>query len=298
MSVQLAHWRGNINAADGADEPGEGRNMSWARIMAPLSGAPSDAEALAAGRALAEPFGAELAAVFAPADPTELMPWMGEGFMGGVQVAALDSLKAAADEAERHARTQFDAVGYAKAGFHTLPSPVTPALAMEARLSDVVVFGADAARGRGPLVEPFQQVLMEERRPVLMARGAPPSLSDTVAVAWDGGREATRSARVAAPWLAKAAKVVILSAVDATPRDFDPVRLKDLFAQRGITADIERLNQAGDPGPMLLSACDAVGARMLVAGAFGHPRFQQFIFGGATKFMMAAESGPALFLTH
>ncbi len=271
--------------------------MSWARVMAPLSGAPSDDAALAAARALAEPFDAELAAVFAPADAAELMPWMGEGFMGGVQVSALDSLKEAAAEAERHARTHFDAAAYAHARFMTLSSPVALALAMEARLSDVVVFGPNAARGRGPLVEPFQQVLMEERRPVVIARGAP-SLADTVAVAWDGGREATRSARVAAPWLCRAARVVILTAPQATPRDFDPARLKDLFAQRGITAEIDILSQGGDAGPMLIGACRAVGAKMLVAGAFGHPRFQQFIFGGTTKHLMQAEDGPSLFLTH
>jgi hypothetical protein len=37
---------------------------------------------------------------------------------------------------------------------------------------------------------------------------------------------------------------------------------------------------------------------MLVAGAFGHPRFQQFIFGGTTKHLMQAQSGPSLFLAH
>lgn len=271
--------------------------MSWARIMAPMSGAPSDAAALAAARALADPFGAELAAVFAPADAADLMPWMGEGFMGGVQVAALDSLKEAAQEAEHHARRQFEAVGYAKARFQALSSPVATELAMEARLSDVVVFGPDAPRGRGALVDAFQQVLMEERRPVLIARGAP-ALSDTVAVAWDGGREATRSARVAAPWLAKAARVVILSALQATPREFDPQRLKDLFAQRGIEAEIETMPQSGEPGPLLLAACKSAGAKMLVAGAYGHPRFQQFIFGGTTKHLMQVEDGPSLFLTH
>ncbi len=275
--------------------------MSWARIMAPLSGAPSDAAALIAARALAAPFEAELAAVFAPADAADLMPWMGEGFMGGVQVAALDSLKEAASEAERHARTHFAAAPYAHAQFLPLGSPVAIELAMEARLSDVVVFGADAARGRGPLVEPFQQVLMEERRPVLIARGEP-SLDDTVAVAWDGGREATRSARIAAPWLAKARRVVILAAPDATPREFDPARMKTLFAQRGVTTEIEVIGKegasSGEPGPMLLAACKSVGARMLVAGAFGHPRFQQFIFGGTTKHLMQADDGPSLFLTH
>ena len=52
------------------------------------------------------------------------MPWMGEGFMGGVQVAALDSLKQAASEAERHARTHFDAAGCANGKFLSLASPV------------------------------------------------------------------------------------------------------------------------------------------------------------------------------
>jgi nucleotide-binding universal stress UspA family protein len=271
--------------------------MSWARIMAPLSGAPGDRETLAAACALAEPFGAELAAVFAPADAAELMPWMGEGFMGGVQVAALDSLKEAAREAERHARARFEGVGYDKASFLTLGSPVASELAMEARLSDVVVFGPETPRGRGPLYEAFQQVLMEERRPVFVARGAP-ALSDTVAVAWDGGREATRSARVAAPWLAKVARVVILAAPGATPRSFDPDRMKALFAQRGVTAEVETLTQPGEPGSLLLAACKAIGARILVAGAFGHPRFQQFVFGGTTRHLMQAEVGPSLFLTH
>ena len=43
--------------------------------------------------ALAEPFGAELACVYTPADVADVMPWMGEGFMGGVQTTARESLK-------------------------------------------------------------------------------------------------------------------------------------------------------------------------------------------------------------
>ena len=113
-----------------------------------------------------------------------------------------------------------------------------------------------------------------------------------------GGREATRAARVAIPWLQKAGKVLILAAPAATPRDFDPARLKEHFAERGVTADVETLAHAGDPGPILLSAALAAGADILVAGAFGHPRFQQFIFGGTTRHLMQAEVGPSLLLTH
>jgi nucleotide-binding universal stress UspA family protein len=272
--------------------------MSWVRIMAPLSGAPSEGEALRAAAALARPFEAEVAATFAPADAADLMPWMGEGFMGGVQVAALDSLREASEIGDRNARGEADALGYPKTVYRTLKPPVGPALAMEARLSDVVVFGAEAARGRGPLVESFQQVLMEERRPVFVVRRGAPDLEAVAAVAWDGGREATRAARVALPWLQRARRVVILAATAATPRDFDPARLGALFAERGVTAEVRNLPETGEPGPILLAAVRACGAGMLVAGAFGHPRFQEFIFGGTTRHLLQAADGPSLFLAH
>ena len=54
---------------------------------------------------------------------------------------------------------------------------------------------------------------------------------------------------VAIPWLQKAARVVILAAPAATPRDFDPGRLMEHFAERGVKAEVETLAQSGDPGP-------------------------------------------------
>lgn len=144
--------------------------MSWTRILAPLTGAPADQQGLNAAMALAAPFDAVVSGVFAPADAADLMPWMGEGFMGGVQMAALDSMKEAAAEGERASRSRFEALGYDRKEFKVLSSPVWACLCMEARLCDVAVFGPDPARGRGPLVEAFQQILMEERRPVFVAR--------------------------------------------------------------------------------------------------------------------------------
>jgi nucleotide-binding universal stress UspA family protein len=35
----------------------------------------------------------------------------------------------------------------------------------------------------------------------------------------------------------------------------------------------------------------------MVAGAFGHPRLQEFIFGGVTRVLLNAER-PSLFLSH
>src|SRR4029079_5327778 len=104
-------------------------------------------------------------------DIADLAPWMGEGFMGGVQVAAVESLKEASAEGEQAAR---EACGGCKSqdgvSFTALTSPVWTALAMESRLSDVVVFDDEAARGRGPLAEAFQEGVAGEETPTLVGR--------------------------------------------------------------------------------------------------------------------------------
>lgn len=270
--------------------------MSWARILAPLSGGQADRTILAAAAELARPFGAEVRAAYAPADVADLMPWMGEGFMGGVQIAAVESLKDAATQGEQSARETVMAAAGPAASFVALQSPVWAALSMEARLSDVVVFDDDAARGRGPLAASFQQLIADEQRPIIVAR--PGLVSDgVVAVAWDGGKEATRAVRTALPLLEKASRVVILSAPASSAREFEPEALRAFLAARKVTAEVMVQTGSGDAGPIILAAAKSVSANLLVAGAFGHPRLQEFIFGGTTRTLLNTDA-PSLFLSH
>ncbi len=268
--------------------------MSWTSILAPLAGGLGDTIVLQAAAIFAERFGAELSAVYAPPEPADVMPWSGEGFLGTAQMAALDSLRTASDEAEARARAALDRVGGMRKRFHRLESPIWSALCEEARFADAAVFTEEAARGRGLLGEAFQHVLLEERRPVFVFRR---SGLQRVVVAWDGGREATRAARASLPLL-RAAEVTVLVAPAATPRTFDPYRLEAWFQAQGLQADTQVLAESGEPGPLLSQAVARIGAEVLVAGAFGHPRFQRFVFGGATKSLLNAEDGPSLFLTH
>jgi nucleotide-binding universal stress UspA family protein len=264
--------------------------------MAPLSGGQGDRAAVAAAVMLAEPFGAEFAGVYTPADVADVMPWMGEGFLGGVQTTALESLREAAQAGEKNARAAVEASGYAKAQFIALQTPVWAGLSAESRLCDVVVFTNDPARGRGPLAEAFQQMVADEQRPVLIAREGL-QVGGAVAVAWDGGKEASRAARLALPLLEKASRVVILAAPKASSRSFDPTRLQSYYAARGVKTELEVLPDAGDAAPVLLYAAKKAEADILVAGAFGHPRLQEFIFGGTTRTLLNSEQ-PSLFLSH
>jgi nucleotide-binding universal stress UspA family protein len=295
----MAHSLTKINARDRVTAwvaAGKGASMNWARIMAPLSGGEGDRRIVAAAAVLAEPFGAELACIHAPADVADLIPWMGDGFMGGVQATAIESIRQACAEGERAARAALDACPYERKSFLSLQSPVWAALAMQGRLSDVLVFDDAAARGKGPLAETFQQIVAGEQRPTVVAR-AGLKVGGVVAVAWDGGKEASRAARLDMPLLEKAKKVVILAAPKASSRSFDAGRLQSYYAARGVEAEVDILPDTGDAAPVLLYAARKSGADILVAGAFGHPRLQEFIFGGTTRTLLNSDA-PSLFLSH
>jgi nucleotide-binding universal stress UspA family protein len=270
--------------------------MIWARIMAPLSGGEGDRRTVAAAAALAEPFGAELACVHAPPDVADLVPWMGDGFMGGVQASAIDAIREAGAEGAKVAQAIVDSCPYAHKSFRSIASPVWAALAMQSRLSDVVVFDDAASKSKGPLAEIFQQIVADEQRPTLVAR-AGFSVGGVVAVAWDGGKEASRAVRTAIPLLEKAEKVVILTAPAAASRQFDPSGLQAYLDARGLKSEIQSLEGAGDAAPRLLKAAVEAGAELMVAGAFGHPRLQEFVFGGATRTFLTA-AAPSLFISH
>ncbi|HEV2366036.1 MAG TPA: universal stress protein [Caulobacteraceae bacterium] len=270
--------------------------MDWARIMAPLSGGESDRRIIAAALAIAEPFGAEAAFVHAPADVTDLLPWMGDGFMGGVQASAVESIRQAATEGASAASAAVGAAPYERKSFLTLKSPVWSALAQESRLSDVVVFDDGAAKGRGPLAEAFQQIVADEQRPTIVAR---PGLGvgGVVAIAWDGGKEASRAMRTALPLLQRARQTIALTAPAGSGRRCDQERLQIFLKARGVSCDARTLAEGGDTAGSLLRAAKEAGADLLVCGAFGHARLQEFIFGGTTRGFLQADA-PSLFLSH
>jgi nucleotide-binding universal stress UspA family protein len=93
--------------------------------------------------------------------------------------------------------------------------------------------------------------------------------------------------------------VVILAAPASASRYFDPSRLQAFLKVRGVEAEVRTLTEGGDVASVLLKAAVAEKACLLVAGAFGHPRLQEFIFGGTTRSLLNAAAGaPSLFLSH
>jgi nucleotide-binding universal stress UspA family protein len=257
--------------------------QAWSRISVPVSGTASEALSLDLAAQLAKAFQAQLNVLFTPPDPAELAPWLGEGFMGTIQMATMDSLKAAAEDSELAARAQFAGIDYPGKTFTTLNSPVWQDLAMETRLSDLMVFSDISAKGQGMLSEAFQQVLMEERTGVFIARRAF-DVGGTAIVAWDGKEPSSRAARRAAPLLKKASKIVIVGGpVGDQPPELE--RLGAYYATHGLYVEIDALPK-GDIVHSLTTAAERHKADYMVAGAYGRSRLREFAFGGTTRALL------------
>jgi nucleotide-binding universal stress UspA family protein len=270
--------------------------VSWTNILAPVLGDDPDADVLAVAMALAKPFRATITAAYSAAEPTRLFAWACDPGIG-VTDMALGEFRRVATAEEDHARVLLATLGYRQAAFANVTAENWLGLRAASRLADVVVWPCDAARGRGFFAGAFQHILVEEGRPVLVS-DRPVMPGGVVAVAWDGGPASSRAARRAIPWLQMADQVVILTAPHDLARPCEPGPLIAYLASRGIQATASPLHSRGDAGPLLLEAARSLGARLLVAGAFGHPRLQRFIFGGTTQVLLDAAPTRPMFLSH
>lgn len=144
-----------------------------------------------------------------------------------------------------------------------------------------------------------EAVLFGTGRPVLLIPPATPEPSRPfarIAVAWDGSASATRALHDAMPLIGEADEVVIINAPE--DKHVDEQELTTLlayFARHGI---VTRCVKAGidllDIGLALQHTARQEDAGLLVMGAYGHSRVQQFILGGATRHVLDSLQLPVL----
>ena len=75
-----------------------------------------------------------------------------------------------------------------------------------------------------------------------------------------------------------------------------PGSLADWLKRRGTKARTESLE--GEVASALLALASGTGATMLVAGAYGHSRIGERLFGGTSRRLLHAEDAPALALSR
>jgi nucleotide-binding universal stress UspA family protein len=287
--------------------------MSYAKILAPLTGGKRDANVLATAFAAAKPFNAHVQALFVRPDPTEAMPFFGEGVSGVVVQEIIDAAKEAADKAAAEAKDAMSRAA-AEAGVTLVDAPVrrevttvswkdvqgnfADQVTLATRLSDLVVFGPLGPNEKPGLSEAFEATLLETGRPVLLSAQVPPkNFASHIAVGWDSSVPCARAITAAMPYLEKAETVEILCVCHGTgAQGIDDVC--EYLSLHGVTAEKRTVEAGQRPvGEVLLEAAAKSGAGFLILGGYGHTRLRQMFFGGVTRHVVSHAALP-LFLVH
>jgi len=167
-----------------------------------------------------------------------------------------------------------------------------PTLGSFARVYDVTVLNRPGARG-GRMTA-LENALFESGRPVLMAPPSPPaSFGQIVVIHWNASTEVCRAISMAMPILRKAKRVVVLSVEGSMvpgPAAQDAVVYLECH---DIAASEKSVPNRGQrPGAVLLAEARALGADLLIKGAYTQSRLRQMVFGGATQHVLTAAELP------
>lgn len=167
-------------------------------------------------------------------------------------------------------------------------------------LADLVVFSGqllDLERERS--FQLIEEVLMRQRRPLLVVRGKPEDLAGPAVVAWNGRGEAGRAVAAALPLLGGASAILAVHHPDAAADGGASIAaLSDYLKLHDVGACETRQLSGPDADQAILAACHETGAGLLVAGAYGHSRIREFVLGGVTRSLLGAGDGPSLLLSH
>ena len=287
--------------------------MTIRTLLVALTGAETDADALATGFTVATLFGVHLDAVYVRVDPaTEFKGLrLQEGWRALVD--EMETMRALEVEAERgaaEARRRFEAAA-AAARAPIIAQPTRPrqlsarfrevgggndVLADEGRLTDLLVFGRVTLGDQPRAYVLFEAALLGSGRPLLVAPSAAPSaFGSTVAIAWHGNVHAARAVAGALPFLEQAGAVHVITAETDAIVAGEGQRLAGYLAWHGIEAKVAVLPAGGQGiGEAILGKAAELGADLLVMGGYGHSRVREVILGGVTRHVLEHAKLPVL----
>ena len=277
--------------------------MSLKDILAIVLDAELDEPAIAMAQHLATAGDAHLSGVFLTALPDEPLAYE-PTVVAGVWAELLNRARGQAQAERAKVEARFAASGrpYEFRTVEALGRDLGRIAAVHARYSDLVVMARPREERASDIrLDMIEGVLFHAGRPAMVA---PPDwterpLGKTIAIAWDASREATRALAEARPFLAHCDSATVLT-VDAKPKAFGHGEQPGLniaahLTRRGVTVTVKNLESGDRPiARTLMEEADAIGADLMVMGAYAHSRLREMVFGGATRDLLETAKIPLL----
>lgn len=206
---------------------------------------------------------------------------------GDLFAADRDAIRDDIDVAEAQFRAAFVA---AKAALSWRSAVTFEALAdyvaREARGADLILSGLGASPSPATRRVDIGDLVMQAGRPVLIVPSAAGPLElQRVVVAWQDTRETRRSVVDALPLLKIAAQVRVVEIAAEDDLSAARARLDDVvgwLTRHGVAAHAQAYPASGDDSTRLMDIVAEYDADLIVAGAYGHSRVREWVFGGVT----------------
>ncbi|WP_245494268.1 universal stress protein [Mesorhizobium sp. M4B.F.Ca.ET.017.02.2.1] len=159
-----------------------------------------------------------------------------------------------------------------------------------ARLADLILTASPEGASSGNVYRSTDlgNLILQSGRPVLVASTNQENFRiNKVLVGWKDTREARRAVTDAMPFLQIAQEVRAIT-IDDDATDETWNSLNDVVAflsSHGVKAKADVFPEKSDGGS-IADVAEAMHADLIVSGAYGHSRFREWIFGGATRSLL------------
>jgi nucleotide-binding universal stress UspA family protein len=143
----------------------------------------------------------------------------------------------------------------------------------------------------------IERLVIAAGRPVLVlpAKGEGKLDLSSIVVAWNDSRESARAVFDALPFLQKAKRVRLVSVDSKVRGGLEGATIAESLDRHGVKTEITGISSDGAAtGEVLLRAAKDENAGLLVLGAYGHSRFAELVFGGATRHVLKNHQVPIL----
>ncbi|PPR11975.1 MAG: hypothetical protein CFH41_00008 [Alphaproteobacteria bacterium MarineAlpha11_Bin1] len=285
--------------------------MSFKTILVPISSPEASRSTLDAALLVAKRWGSHIEALHVRADPRGLVPYTGEGMDGSMIEEIMDVTQREGNARASETKAMFETF----CTENTLTISDTPSaeakvtvswsedtgredeiVALKGRLYDLIIVGRPLATSPLPSPITLEAALHDTGRPILVVPPETPTdIAGHIAIAWEASPEAARTIAVSIQSLSLAEKVSILAPKLLQPLPLKPSDLVDRLIWHGITASIHEFDaQAGGLGAAFLAQTSAIGADLLVKGAYSQSRLRQMVLGGRTRHILNHTTIPTL----
>jgi len=161
-------------------------------------------------------------------------------------------------------------------------------IAAEARAADLVVIGSHSVAEDVYHAFDAGMVLLSVGRPVLIVPdGVTSNAGQRVVVAWKDTREARHAVQSALPYLKVASHIALVAVAEEVLETAAHHQLDDVanyLLRHGIKVNVKAvMHPKGSISHQLISVAKSESADLIVAGAYGHTRLGEWVFGGVTR---------------